>query len=72
MRGCDEASLIGVKGRVIENNFGHTTDFPHSQYVANEPRIALIQVEQGSKTEMIWDNDHLNVFGMSMLAGRVV
>ena len=71
MRGCDEASLIGVNGRVVvENNFGHTTDFPHSQYVANEPGIALIQVEQDChrKTETIWDNDHLNVFGMSMLA----
>ena len=71
MRGCDEASLIGVNGRVVvENNFGHTLDFPHSQYVANEPGIALIQVEQDChcKTETIWDNDHLNVFGMSMLA----
>ena len=69
MRGCDEASLIGVNGRVVvENNFGHTLDFPHSQYVANEPGIALIQVKQEGKNEVIWDNDHLNVFGMSMLA----
>lgn len=71
MRGCDEASLIGVKGRVIvENNFGHTLDFPHSQYVANEPGIALIQVEQDGKSEAIWDNDHLIPFGMSMLARK--
>lgn len=71
MRGCDEASLIGVNGRVIvENNFGHTVDFPHSQYVANEPGIALIQVEQECKSKVIWDNDHLNVFGMSMLARK--
>ena len=69
MRGCDEASLIGVKGRVIvENNFGHTVDFPNSQYVANEPGMDLIQVNPGGGSEVIWNNDHFSVFGMSMLA----
>jgi hypothetical protein len=73
MRGCDEASLIGVQGRVIvENNFGHIVNFPHSQYVANEPGIALIQVEKECEqaSEVIWNNDHLNVFGMSQLARK--
>ena len=70
MRGCDEASLIGVNGRVVvENNFGHTVAFPHSQYVANEPGMDLLQVNPGGGTEIIWDNSHaFGIFGMSMLA----
>ena len=71
MRGCDEASLIGVHGRVVvENNFGHIVNFPHSQYVANEPGIALIQVDKKDLSEVIWNNDHLQVFGMSQLARK--
>ena len=59
MRGCDEASLIGVHGRVVvENNFGHIVNFPHSQYVANEPGIALIQVDKKDSSKVIRNNDH--------------
>ena len=70
MRGCDEASLIGVKGRiVVENNFGHTVDYPDSQYIANEPGMDLIQVNPGGGSEVIWENNHsFGIFGMSMLA----
>ena len=70
MRGCDEASLIGVNGRVVvENNFGHTVDFPDSQYIANEPGMDLIQVLPSGKSEVIWENNHaIGIFGMSMLA----
>ena len=71
MRGCDEASLIGVNGRVVvENNFGHIVNFPHSQYVANEPGIALIQVDKKDSSEVIRNNDHLPIFGMSQLARK--
>lgn len=69
MRGCDEASLIGVNGRVVvENNFGHTIDYPNSQYIANEPGMDLIEVKPEGGSEIIWKNDHFGVFGMSMLA----
>ncbi len=69
MRGCDEASLIGVNGRVVvENNFGHTVDTPQSQYIANEPGMDLIQVKSGGASEVVWENKHFSVFGMSMLA----
>ena len=71
MRGCDEASLIAVNGRIIvENNFGHTVDYPNSQYIANEPGMDLIQVNEAAQggSDHIWHNEHFSVFGMSMLA----
>ena len=70
MRGCNDASSIGVLGRVVvENNFGHTVTVQQSQYVANEPGMELIQVgASGNSCDVIWRNDHFSVFGMSMLA----
>ena len=71
MRGCDEASLIGVNGHiVVENNFGHTVDVPHSQYVPNEPGLALIKVKPEGGHEIVWENSLYpsSVFAMSMLA----
>ena len=72
MRSCDEASLIAAHGRVIaENNFGHTNpDFQTPQLVSNEPGLALVKVKSapGETSEVIWENDHVCCFGMSMLA----
>ena len=71
MRGCDEASLIGVNGRiVVENNFGHTLSEFHSQYVPNEPGLAMIKVAPSGGSEIIWESNGYpsGFFAMSMLA----
>ncbi len=70
MRGCDEASLIGVNNRfVVENNFGHTVDYPRSQYVSNEPGMALVEIgEDVNKDPVIWENNNTCYFAMNMLA----
>lgn len=71
MRGCDEASLIGVNGHVVvENNFGHTTDFRHSQYVPNEPGLAMIKVNPKGPSKVVWENTGYpsGFFAMTMLA----
>ena len=70
MRSCDEASLIGVKDKVfVENNFGHTLDYPFSQLVSNEPGMDLVTVNPAGKSaEVTWDNAYTTFFGMSMLA----
>ena len=72
MRSADEASLIGVNNRVVvENNFGHTVDYPYSQLVSNEPGMELIQVLPFKKaSEKIWKNKSTTFFGMSMLARK--
>ena len=71
MRGCDEASLIGVNNRVVvENNFGHTTDPFNSQYVANEPGMAMIQVnsaDSSNPAEIVWEDNQTCFFAMNML-----
>ena len=70
-QGCAEASIIGVKGRVVvENNFGHTTDFFHSQYVPNVPGLNMIEVDSSGKSSSLWKNAGYpsGFFGMSMLA----
>ena len=71
LRGCDEASLIGVGNRfVVENNFGHTTDPFNSQYVANEPGMAMIQVnaaDPSNPAETIWEDNRTRFFAMNML-----
>lgn len=71
LRGCDEASLIGVKNRiVVENNFGHTTDPFNSQYVQNEPGMAMIQVhpnDPGNPGEITWEDNRNCFFAMNML-----
>lgn len=71
MRGCDEASLIGVGSRiVVENNFGHVLLPPHSQLVPNEPGFDMIELdseaEQGGR--VVWSYDRQSMFAMSMLA----
>lgn len=71
MRGCDEASLIGVNNRiVVENNFGHTLNFPHSQLIPNEPGMEMVEVvpapDKGG--EVVWRNTTHAFFAMSMLA----
>ena len=72
MRGCDEASLIGVRDKiVVENNYGHTYGFPHSQLVSNEPGMELITVDPsgtGQPGEVVWNNSYTTFFGMSQLA----
>lgn len=72
MRGTAEASVIGVnRSIVVENNFGHTTDVPWSQWVPNEPGLALIELGATSAypwADQVWENDHTSFFAMSMLA----
>ena len=71
MRGCDEASLIGVNGHVVvENNFGHTTSLRYSQYVPNEPGLAMIKVNPTGGSKIIWENTGYpsGFFAMTMLA----
>ncbi|MDZ7696411.1 MAG: hypothetical protein U5R49_05600 [Deltaproteobacteria bacterium] len=72
MRGTAEASVIGVNHSiVVENNFGHTTDVPWSQWVPNEPGLALIELDATSAypwADQVWENDHTSFFAMSMLA----
>ncbi len=73
MRGCDEASLIGVNNRImVENNFGHTVSVPRSQYVSNEPGMAMVQVDPplgaDEAGQLVWEDTRHCVFGMSMLA----
>lgn len=71
MRGCDESSLIGANGRiVVENNFGHTVDGPYSQYVPNEPGMAMIKLNSGGGYETVWENTFFpsSIFATSMLA----
>ena len=73
MRGCDEASLIGVNGHVVvENNFGHTLNLLHSQYVPNEPGIAMIEVKPEGGHSVVWENTLYpsSMFAMSMLARK--
>ncbi len=70
MRSCNEASVIGVNNIIfVENNYGHTIDFPFSQYVANEPGMAAMAInsDQGS-SEVIWTDDRSAFFAMTMLA----
>ena len=70
MRGCNEASVIGVNDTMfVPNNFGHTVDLTRSQYVSNEPGLAKLKVDATpKKSEVVWDQEHYTFFGMSMLA----
>ncbi len=81
MRGCDEASLIGIANRlVVENNFGHTVTRKESQLVANEPGLAMLTItddnsecrDQATVTtsEILWEDDRNSFFAMSMLARK--
>ena len=72
MRGANEASLIVGNGRIIYgNNFGHVFTEPYSQLVSNEPGLGLVHVTSDGDTHtgtVTWENKHISVFGMSMLA----
>lgn len=70
MRSCNEASVIGVKNSVfVENNYGHTIDYPFSQTVANEPGMAALEIEAGEKSSSVpWTDDRSCFFAMTMLA----
>ncbi|UCG15005.1 MAG: hypothetical protein JSU72_16250 [Deltaproteobacteria bacterium] len=72
MRSCDEASFIGVENSIIvENNFGHTVDIPWSQYVENEPGMALVMLDPYAtdhSAEVVWEYDRMSFLAMSMLA----
>ena len=70
MRCCNEASIIGVNGRVVvPNNFGHTYVPGQSQFVANEPGFNLVKLTNGSPPcDVVWANKHERPLGMSMLA----
>lgn len=72
MRGCSEASPIGVGNSiVIENNFGHTNDPQIPQLEPNEPGLALIEMgtnNSRSRPKMVWENDQTSFFAMSQLA----
>jgi outer membrane protein assembly factor BamB len=70
MRGGNEASLIGVKNWVgAENNFGHSNPvFGMPQLVANEPGVALIQLEGSAlKPNVVWEDTRTCCLGMNML-----
>ena len=69
MRGADEASLIGVRDKiVVENNYGHTVGFPVAQLVSNEPGMELITVDPCQPGEVVRNNSYTTFFGMSQLA----
>ena len=79
MRGCDEASLIGISNRlVVENNFGHTVTNNESQLVMNEPGLAMLtitdensdsrELADATSSEIIWEDNRNTFFAMSMLA----
>jgi len=72
MRGTAEASLIGVnRSIVVENNFGHTTNIPESQWVENEPGLSLVEIDPPypySSARVVWESDRTSFFAMSMLA----
>ncbi|MDJ0904322.1 MAG: hypothetical protein QNJ55_36630 [Xenococcus sp. MO_188.B8] len=79
MRGCDEASLIGISNRlVVENNFGHTVTNKKSQLVTNEPGLAMLTITDknsdsrelavATSSEIIWEDKRNAFFAMSMLA----
>eukprot|EP00486_Rosalina_sp_Unknown_P015707 CAMPEP_0201580988 /NCGR_PEP_ID=MMETSP0190_2-20130828/60154_1 /ASSEMBLY_ACC=CAM_ASM_000263 /TAXON_ID=37353 /ORGANISM="Rosalina sp." /LENGTH=115 /DNA_ID=CAMNT_0048018089 /DNA_START=1401 /DNA_END=1745 /DNA_ORIENTATION=+ len=75
MRSGDEASLIGVNGRIVaENNFGHAVkNIVKSQYVSNEPGMTMIDfnenddVVKATNDNIIWDKNDTCFFAMSML-----
>lgn len=70
MRSCNEASVIGVKNSVfVENNYGHTIDYPFSQFVANEPGMTALSINSSpGSSNVIWTDDRSCFFAMTMLA----
>ena len=70
MRSGNEASVIGVKGAVfVPSNFGHKIAPFRSQYVANEPGLAKLELDvPNNSAEIIWEQQHYTFFAMNMLA----
>ena len=72
MRSCNEASVIGVHNSIfVENNYGHTIEFPHSQFVANEPGMTAMSINTyPGSSDVIWTDDRSCFFAMTMLARK--
>ena len=71
MRGACEASLIGVKDRVVvANNFGHVWLTGVPQLISNEPGLTMIQLypdDAVNPYRIFWDDQRTCTFGMTML-----
>ena len=74
MRSANEASVIGVnKSIYVPNNFGHTIAARQSQYVANEPgmiNLTLQDVASNKEAEVVWDQSYYTFYAMNMLARK--
>ena len=70
MRSCNEASVVGVERSIfVENNYGHTLDWPFSQYVSNEPGMAALTINASETESSIdWTDERSAFFAMTMLA----
>ncbi len=70
-KGCDEASFIAVDSSIIvENNYGHTANWPQSQLIPNEPGMLRIDLNPESTTNPAstkWYDRKDCFFAMSML-----
>jgi len=70
-KGCDEASFIAVDSSiVVENNYGHTVNWPQSQLIPNEPGMLRIDMNPSNTTKptsTIWYDQEHCYFAMSML-----
>jgi hypothetical protein len=71
MRSADEASFIAIDNSIIvENNFGHTIHYPDSQYVENEPGLALLMVDpydENYSIKQVWEYSKQSILAMSVL-----
>jgi len=78
MRSCDEASFIGVNGRVVaENNFGHSVkNFVRSQYISNDPGMTMVDfngdhdIIKATDDNIVWNKSDTRFFAMSMLCRK--
>ena len=70
MRGCNEASVIGVQNSIfVPNNFGHTLSVTQSQYVSNETGFAKVEVNtEKQSSDVVWNQKAYTNFAMNMLA----
>jgi len=70
-KGCDEASFIAVDSTiVVENNYGHTANWPESQLIPNEPGMLRIDIDPQNSSDpasTIWYDQKDCFFAMSML-----
>jgi len=72
MRSANEASVIGVNQSIfVENNFGHTIGYFHSQWVATQTGMTKLTVDMSkSSAELDWDQDRCAFIAMTMLARK--